>query len=100
MRIVKSFAVLAAPLFFGLISLGANTAQAAPCCSAPMCQTDPPHPWCALCSPSCVDEEVEMSLPEDPAYDDADAVCHNATPVDPSALEDAAPVAEDVAQAS
>lgn len=96
MRIVKSFAVLAAPLFFGLISLGATTAQAAPCCSAPMCQTIPPNPWCALCDERCVDEEPELSLPEDPAYDDVEAVCHNVTPVDPSPSEDV----EDIATAS
>ncbi|PCC68740.1 hypothetical protein SAMN02745121_07437 [Nannocystis exedens] len=96
MRIIKSLSVLAAPLFFGVFAFGSSTAQAAPCCSAPMCQTDPPHPWCALCDEDCSDDEAEISLIEDPAYDEVEAVCRYVAEATPSPAENPAPAPESV----
>jgi hypothetical protein len=63
----------------GVVPLVPRTASAAPCCSAPICQMQPPAPICAFCSPGCaVDEDDSAAAPVDYAHDfDAAAgVCY------------------------
>lgn len=61
-------------LSFGATALEASTAQAAPCCSSPMCQRLEPPPVCYMCQACAVDEEAgEVS--EEAAYDEAAGMC-------------------------
>ena len=53
---------LSAVLFASTITVvgfGSGTASAAPCCSAPICQLDPPPPICRFCNSGCAYEEYE-----------------------------------------
>lgn len=69
---------LSAALFasaLGVVGFTADTAAAAPCCSAPICQREVPPPICAFCSPSCfgdADDTDEAQL----VYDNEAGLCY------------------------
>lgn len=73
MRSFHLFSVVAMALSFGAVSLGANTASAAPCCSSPMCTQDEPPSICDRCN-DCADEEAAPV--EESGYDEVEAICY------------------------
>ncbi|PCC68835.1 hypothetical protein [Nannocystis exedens] len=78
MRFTQSFALVAVVLSFGATLFDARFAQAAPCCSAPVCMEDPDA--CKICRDCVYEEEAVSSSVEESGYDEAAGICY--APVD------------------
>ena len=87
MSLLRCFSLLAVALSFGTISLGATSAQAAICCSAPKCQLDNPPAYCNNCSPSCAEDE-QAAVDGEIVYDEVESICYVAGDLDSDASDE------------
>lgn len=77
MRTTHFISLFATFLSFGAVVLEASPAQAAPCCSAPICQRDDPPPFCDVCRENCSAEELEVGFSSDASvYDEVAGICY------------------------
>lgn len=74
MRFIRSIPMIAIALSFGAAAFASSSAQAAPCCSAPICQQEEPPSVCNHCLNCAVEEEV-ANISEEPVYDEVEGLC-------------------------
>ncbi|MDC0675940.1 hypothetical protein POL58_49880 [Nannocystis sp. ncelm1] len=74
MRFIRSIPMIAIALSFGATAFASSSAQAAPCCSAPICQQEEPPNACNYCLNCAVEEEV-ANISEEPGYDEVEGLC-------------------------
>lgn len=87
MRSVHLFSAVAIVLSFGAVGLGARTASAAPCCSAPICQQEEPPSACNYCHIGCFDDEEAPEVSEF-SEEEGEAVCYATESPEPAPGED------------
>jgi hypothetical protein len=72
MRTVLSLSAVVFATLLTVAGFGSGTALAAPCCSAPICQSEDPPRICDWCSPSCAADEAAIEA--DPYEDEVCAL--------------------------